>query len=178
MVTIGDALSAQATAQLEAIGKIFEWAEQDRKQEERMGSAPVRPEDLHKIAEDAEIAKLREAMARVRKADEEAHNLREAFMAEDVRPNAMELLNTAVRRAAEQNRNELMVMSFPSDFCLDGGRAINNAQPDWPQSLQGRAKRAYEFYEQHLKALGYKVRAQILNYPGGVPGDVGLYLRW
>jgi hypothetical protein len=29
-----------------------------------------------------------------------------------------------------------------------------------------------------LKPLGFKLNAQILDYPGGMPGDIGLYLRW
>ena len=36
----------------------------------------------------------------------------------------------------------------------------------------------YDFYERHLKALGYKIRVQILNYSDGMPGDVGFFLRW
>lgn len=143
-----------------------------------MSDTVLRPEDLHKISEEVEVAKVRETLARRRKEDEEKHRLREAFMAEDLPPNAMELLNTMVRRAAEQNRNELMVMSFPSEYCTDRGRRINNGDPDWPQSLQGRAKRAYDFYERHLKALGYQIRVQILNYVDGLPGEVGFFLRW
>jgi len=143
-----------------------------------MSGGPLRPEDLHKIAEDVEMAKLREAMAHTRNADEEANELRQAFINAELRPNVMDLLNTAVRRAAEQNRNELMVMSFPSDFCTDGGRRINNASADWPESLQGRAKRGYDFYQQNLKALGYKLYARILDYPGGMPGTVGFFLKW
>ena len=143
-----------------------------------MSGTVLRPEDLHRITDEIEVAKLREALSRTRKDEEEKDHLREAFMAEELPPNAMELLNTMVRRAAEQNRNELMVMSFPSDYCTDRGRRINNGDPDWPQSLQGRAKRAYDFYERHLKALGYEIRVQILNYSDGMPGDVGFFLRW
>ena len=143
-----------------------------------MSGGPLRPEDLHKIADDIEVAKLREAMAHTRKADEEANELRQAFMHAELRPNVMELLNTAVRRTAEQNRNELMVMSFPSEYCTDGGRRINNLDASWPESLQGRAKRGYEFYEENLKALGYKVSAKVLDYPGGMPGNIGLFLKW
>jgi hypothetical protein len=143
-----------------------------------MSGGPLRPEDLHKIAEDVEMAKLREAMAHTRKADEEANELRQAFINAELRPNVMELLNTAVRRAAEQNKNELMVMSFPADYCTDKGRRINNADADWPESLQGRAKRGYDFYQQNLKALGYKLYARVLDYPGGMPGTVGFFLKW
>jgi hypothetical protein len=143
-----------------------------------MSGGPLRPEDLHKIAEDVEMAKLREAMAHTRKADEEADELRQAFLNAELRPNVMELLNTAVRRTAEQNKNELMVMSFPADYCTDKGRRINNADADWPESLQGRAKRGYDFYQQNLKALGYKLYARVLDYPGGMPGTVGFFLKW
>jgi hypothetical protein len=143
-----------------------------------MSGGPLRPEDLHKIAEDVEMAKLREAMAHTRKADEEANELRQAFIDAELRPNVMELLNTAVRRTAEQNKNELMVMSFPADYCTDKGRRINNADADWPESLQGRAKRGYDFYQQNLKALGYKLYARVLDYPGGMPGTVGFFLKW
>jgi hypothetical protein len=83
-----------------------------------------------------------------------------------------------VRRTAEQNKNELMVMSFPADYCTDKGRRINNADADWPESLQGRAKRGYDFYQQNLKALGYKLYARVLDYPGGMPGTVGFFLKW
>jgi hypothetical protein len=29
-----------------------------------------------------------------------------------------------------------------------------------------------------LRPLGFKLTAQVLDYPGGTPGDIGLYLRW
>jgi hypothetical protein len=143
-----------------------------------MSSEPLRPDNLRKIAEDAEMAKLRETLAKSKKTEEHEQGLRDAFMGADVRSDAMDRLNAAVRHAAEQNRNELLVMTFPADWCLDKGRRINNGDPDWPASLQGRAKRAHEFYERHLKDLGYRVRAEILNYPDGNLGDVGFYLRW
>ena len=87
-------------------------------------------------------------------------------------------LNAAVRNAAQQNRSELLALRFPAEYCLDKGRAINNGEADWPQTLQGRARKAFEFYEQNLKDLGYKVRAEIMSYPDGNLGEVGIYLRW
>ena len=35
-----------------------------------MNNAPLRPEDPHKIAEEAEVAKLREALAREKKTED------------------------------------------------------------------------------------------------------------
>ena len=29
-----------------------------------------------------------------------------------------------------------------------------------------------------LRPLGFKVRAQVLNYPGGQLGEIALYLSW
>ena len=60
----------------------------------------------------------------------------------------------------------------------DGGPRINNLLPDWPTSLEGFAKKAYEFYDKELKPLGFKVSAQVISYEGGVPGNVAMYLKW
>ena len=69
-------------------------------------------------------------------------------------------------------------MRFSSDFCTDKGRAINNFDPNWHETLTGFAKEAYEVWDQHLRSVGYKLRAQILDYPNGMPGDVGMILYW
>jgi hypothetical protein len=41
-----------------------------------------------------------------------------------------------------------------------------------------RGCKAPDFFEAELKPLGFKSRAQILNYPDGRPGDVGIFLAW
>jgi hypothetical protein len=83
-----------------------------------------------------------------------------------------------VRSAAERGEREVLALRFPSEYCTDGGRAINNAEPTWPDPLTGFAKRAHGFWLKELQPQGYKVRAQIMDFPGGVPGDVGMFLRW
>jgi hypothetical protein len=70
------------------------------------------------------------------------------------------------------------VIAFPASYCNDGGRRINNNKPDWPTSLDSFAKKAYEYFEKELQPLDYKVRVQILDYPGGKPGNVGMFLKW
>jgi len=117
-------------------------------------------------------------MSRAKKQEEEQKGLREAFMEKDIHPEAKERVNAAVRRAAEQGNHELQIVTFPATYTNDGGRRINNAEADWPASLEGFAKRAYAYYEKELKPLGYKLRVEILDYPGGMPGNVGMFLRW
>ena len=138
----------------------------------------ITPDQLRKIAEEKEMAKLREALDKKRKADEERHHVHDAFMSQDIHPDVFARVSRVVKSAAERGEREVLVIRFPSEYCIDGGRAINSFEPDWPQSLTGFAKRAFEFWQKELEPQGYKVRAQIMDFPGGMPGDVGLFLRW
>ena len=70
------------------------------------------------------------------------------------------------------------MIKFPATWTNDRGRRINNAEPDWPASLEGFAKRAFDYYAKELQPLGYRVRAEVLSYNEGVPGDIGLHLGW
>jgi hypothetical protein len=138
----------------------------------------ITPDQLRKIAEENEMAKAREALEKKRKADEAQHEMREAFMSRDVHPEVFERVSRVVKSAAERGEREVLVVRFSSEFCTDGGRAINSFEPDWPKSLTGFGKRAYEFWQKELEPQGYKLRAQIMDFPGGMPGDVGIFLRW
>jgi hypothetical protein len=124
------------------------------------------------------MKQVHEALAIAHKAEDEEKQLRNAFMSREVRPDALDRVMAVVRRAAEQGKREILLFQFSSDYCSDRGRAINNAEPDWPSTLEGFAKRAYDAYEQMLRPHGYKLRAEIVDYPKGVPGDVGLFLSW
>jgi hypothetical protein len=83
-----------------------------------------------------------------------------------------------LRKAAERGETELMVMRFPHELCTDHGRAINNAEAGWPETLTGRPRQAYELWRDHLQPAGYRLTATIVEWPGGLPGDVGFHLAW
>ncbi|KQQ21263.1 hypothetical protein [Methylorubrum extorquens] len=83
-----------------------------------------------------------------------------------------------LRIAAEQGKNELLVMRFPNVMCSDGGRAINNFESGWPETLTGRPRQAFEFWRDRLQPAGYGLKAVIVNFPDGMPGDVGFLLTW
>ena len=45
-------------------------------------------------------------------------------------------------------------------------------------SLQGEAADLYRFWEAELRPTGFKLAAEVLNFPNGMPGDVGLTVIW
>jgi hypothetical protein len=141
-------------------------------------AALLRPTDLREISAEAEAAKMDEERALKRKKEKQAAELREAFMARDVLPDAFDRVNNAVRVAAEQGLHQIEVVTFPVKYCNDGGRSINNFDPEWPKSLEGYAKKAFLFYEKELRPLGYKVSAEVISFPDGIPGEAALYLKW
>ncbi|EIM29413.1 hypothetical protein [Microvirga lotononidis] len=87
-------------------------------------------------------------------------------------------LKAKLRAAAERGQTELMVMRFPNALCTDHGRAINNADPAWPETLIGRPRQAYELWRDQLRPAGFRLSALIIEWPGGLPGDVGFFLKW
>ena len=95
-----------------------------------------------------------------------------------VKPQVLDLIASLIDKAVEREEGEVMVMRFPSEWLADHGRAINNKDKHWPDKLDGFARRAYEYYEKELRPRGFEIKATILEWPGGMPGDVGLFLTW
>lgn len=138
----------------------------------------LRPEDLKLISSDAEMEKVDDErkLKEIKKRQE--LEFRELFMAREVQPEAIDRINHLISVAAKQGNHQLQVLTFPSHYCSDGGRRINIADPEWPSTLEGFAKKAYDFFQKELRPLGYKLHAEIINFPGGMPGDVALFLTW
>ena len=151
---------------------------EERSMSEPLAGQALNVQDLKRIADEKETAKLQELLTKRRKEEDEEKRARQDFMERELRPDGLERFNNWVRRAAEQGQSEIEIMRFPSQFCTDHGRAINNFEPTWPDTLNGLARRVYDAYAQHLQAQGYKIRAQILNYPDGGLGEVGIYIGW
>jgi hypothetical protein len=90
----------------------------------------------------------------------------------------MQLVMGLVSHAAEDGLSEVQVYRFPNALCSDGGRRINNSEPEWETTLEGRPKFAYDFWHDQLRPLGFHLKAEVLDYPGGMPGDIGFFLSW
>lgn len=136
--------------------------------------------DLMRVVAEQDAAKAAEAMRRRKQEEEERKAVHESFMkpADRSDDEIMERVMLLCRNAAKSGHTHVLAYRFPSDLCTDGGRAINNAERGWEQTLTGRPKLAYEFWSNKLKPLGFKLGAEILDYPGGMPGDVGFILSW
>jgi hypothetical protein len=90
----------------------------------------------------------------------------------------MEKAAIIVNRAVENGMTSVQVFRFPNHVCTDNGRAINQAEEGWESTLTGIPKEIYEFWQRQLKPRGYHMRYEIIDYPGGMPGDVGIFLSW
>lgn len=82
------------------------------------------------------------------------------------------------REAAERGEHEYRLLRFRSDACTDRGRAIIEHEFGWPKTLTGDAAAVYRHWHDELKARGFDLTARILEFPGGIPGDAGLFLTW
>jgi hypothetical protein len=91
---------------------------------------------------------------------------------------AIKRATAIIQRAANNGLTEVQIMRFPNKLCTDRGRAINNQEPGWENTLTGRPKELYAFWSTHLRSKGYKFRCQIVDFPDGMPGDVGITLSW
>ena len=143
-----------------------------------MTDAVISPDELRKAALEKEQARIHQMAEADQRRAEERHQLQEAFMNRQIQADGVARLQRALLAAAERGEDHLQVFTFPSELCTDGGRAINNSDPHWPNSLAGYAARAYEFFKTELQPHGYRLRAEIINFPGGMPGEVAITLAW
>ena len=83
-----------------------------------------------------------------------------------------------IRRAVSAGLTEVQVYRFPNQLCTDRGRAINQMEKGWEQTLTGVPKEIYALWHKHFRPRGYKLKVQIVDFPNGMPGDVGMFLAW
>jgi hypothetical protein len=127
-----------------------------------------------------EAAKAAEEMRKRAEADAEKKALIDQFSKpsgvsdeEGIRRGA-----AVIQRAANNGLTEVQVYRFPNQLCTDRGRAINQQEPGWENTLTGVPKEIYQLWHKHFRPRGYKLRVQIIEFPGGMPGDVAMTLSW
>jgi hypothetical protein len=99
-----------------------------------------------------------------------------------------------IKNAFERGESELMVASFPGDFCTDGGRAVVNTgeRPiNKPTKEEEPGRQSSRLAADHAswdprptntetapKPGGFGFAARVISYPGGKPGDIGVFITW
>ena len=83
-----------------------------------------------------------------------------------------------INRAVNNGLTEIEVGRFPNTLFTDRGRAINQQEPGWEGTLTGLPKELFEFWKKHMQARGYRLKVQVVDWPGGMPGDIGMSLSW
>ncbi|MEM1162636.1 MAG: histidine kinase [Pseudomonadota bacterium] len=141
-------------------------------------TGPVSAAELRQHIAELEAEKARLLMEKRKKAHDAMEQMAQDFVHQHLSQEELEELRAKVGHAVDNGQMEVMVMRFPSRLCSDKGRAINNALEDWPETLPGKAADFYKLWEERARPQGYKLRAIIVDYPGGIPGDVGLFLNW
>jgi hypothetical protein len=143
----------------------------------------------------AHILSAKELMAKIAKAEGEkasaalkahaaAEAEKEALLDKMRRPSGLsddEIIEKAaiiVNRAVENGHSSVQVYRFPHTLCTDNGRAINQTEEGWEKTLTGVPKEIYDFWKRQLQPQGYHLRYEVVDYPGGMPGDIGITLSW
>jgi hypothetical protein len=136
--------------------------------------------DCRKKSAEMEAEKAAEYMRKLRAAEAEKRELLERF----AKPSGvgdeerMRRAAAIIRRAVSNGLMEVEVGRFPNSLFVDKGRAINQQEPGWENTLTGLPKELYDFWKVHLQPRGYRVKFQISDWPNGMPGDIGIILAW
>jgi hypothetical protein len=131
---------------------------------------------FEKVFKDAQLQRRRDLTT---EAEEHRQEQVKGMIAGEITDAAWDGLVDQAQKAAERGERQYLLLRFPSDLCTDDSRAINNPpNPTWPETLRGEAADIYDRWHAVLRPLGFDLSAQVLDFPGGKPGDVGLFLRW
>lgn len=140
---------------------------------------PTAQEAMEKLA----LAEAEKASAALRK-QSEAEAEKKMLLEKLTKPSgvsdeeALRRVAVVIERAVSNGLTEVQVYRFPNALCTDHGRAINQQEPGWEATLTGLPKEMYQFWERQLRPSGYKIKFQIVDFPDGMPGDVGITLKW
>ena len=137
-------------------------------------------DDLRRKIAEVESQKAADYMRKRAAADAEKRDLLDKLAAPSGVNDEERMKRAAaiINRAVSNGLTEVLVTTFPNQICTDRGRAINQQEPGWETTLTGLPKELFEFWQKHLQPRGYKIKYQIVDFPNGMPGDVGITLSW
>jgi hypothetical protein len=90
----------------------------------------------------------------------------------------VKLAADTINRAVANGLTEVQVYRFPNVLCTDRGRAINQQEEGWEQTLTGLPMEIYKLWADHLQPRGYHIRYQVVDFSTGMPGDIAITISW
>lgn len=90
----------------------------------------------------------------------------------------MERAAAIIKRAVSNGVSEVEVGRFSNRLLTDRGRAINQLETGWEETLIGLPGELYQFWHKYLQPRGYRIKVQIAEWPDGMPGDFSITLSW
>jgi len=148
------------------------------------------PEKIDDLIPTAREIQKQAAIKEAEKADEDTRRLaageaeKRALIERLSKPSGLsedekvKLASTVIQRAVRNGLTEVQVYRFPHSLCTDNGRAINQQEPGWEKTLTGIAQEIYQLWFDYLKPRGYRIQYQIVDFPGGMPGDIAIVIAW
>ena len=148
------------------------------------------PEKIDDLLPSAKEIQKQAALKEAEKANDEARRLataeaeKRALIDKLSKPSGLSedekvrLASSVIQRAVRNGLTEVQVYRFPNSLCTDRGRAINQMEAGWEKTLTGIAKEIYQLWADYLQPRGYRISYRVIDYPGGIPGDVGITISW
>ena len=91
--------------------------------------------DLKVYVAEVESAKASQSYGAIERAEKAKREMIDKLMQRvEITPDRVEGFLNRVKAAALRGETEMMVLRFPSELCTDKGRALNNAEPGWPDA--------------------------------------------
>jgi CBS domain-containing protein len=134
--------------------------------------------DFRALVADFEHKKAEDEDEAIRAVAERRREKIKELIALHITDQTWQALLSRASQGAEHGEKEIILTRFPSGLCSDGGRAINICAPEWPATLLGEPAEIYLRWEHELKPGGFHLAARVLDFPGGMLGDIGLFLLW
>ncbi|QHO74293.1 hypothetical protein ACH79_18300 [Bradyrhizobium sp. CCBAU 051011] len=136
--------------------------------------------EIQKQAALKEVQKADEMVKRLAAAEAEKYALieklsRPSGLSEDEK---VKLASTVIHRAVRNGLTEVQLYRFPNTLCSDRGRAINQMEEGWEKTLNGIPKEIFQLWSDYLQPRGYRIRYQIVDFSGDVPGDISITISW
>jgi hypothetical protein len=151
---------------------------------------PAMPVNIDELLPTAKEIQRQAALADAEKAEQYAQKLavaeaeKRALIERLSKPSGLsegekiQLAANVIQRAVRNGLSEVQVYRFPNSLCTDRGRAINQREAGWERTLTGIPREIFKLWSDYLKPRGYRILYQIVDFPGGMPGDISIVLSW